>query len=1003
MEIKERYDELAKRSLSLADFSQIVDLKNQCILALNQEYQYLCDILIIDIYIDNHLFDDALSLALKTFNIIDSVVFQKIYISFLDHIIFIYFQKKNFKSAYRYTFLKRNYLNLEDHDEVNRWYLEMAYIDAELNQKDKASQHLQAILNNYPDESLKALALSNLTKLYLDDGLLNEAKKTLAEGIKLVEKLKDDEGKLYCEYLNAKLFVLEKNFKFAKQSFHDLFHKISHLSESYLGIFNEYLELLITLEHWDDFDRIVAKFYKEVEQSTDLETKKGFYLSLLKAKIGREKGLKEPLKPLLAMLEALDNQVAKNNSEALEISNEDDKNLEINQRLRTLIAKIEKTMVLTNLASLSDNERDCFMEFSKHLETIVNFNEANFIIFSKSNFASLPEFFENFNHVKSFEYKKQRLFERDIPYNNLNGTIVEMVVSANHEIMIDFSNTQLPLKNVVTEKLYHQSLTQSLIAIPMLYEKDLFACAIFTANDSTLLDVDAMALLKVACKLLEFKLISIFYQDSLRTQKNILQIAMNHLQEGIFYLDQVKSRMLCSSQLLSFLKIEEQMIDRNEYQQWIRKEDQNQLLSVIDKIERGESYEITYRINLQNQEIHVKEQAAPYISKEGKIKFYIGTIRKIDENIPISQQKLTMDDELVFNSFLTEIKSKTTDLDYKFALGRFQIINLENTNTEFAMQTIKYFYQLIKQEFSELTFYLADGTFISYLETSDQRIIDRKIRIIFENADRGFRYQNFNINFETKASIVRYPRDSFSVDELIIFSDLALKEPKRYQVFSDDIHKKYLKSSQVAFCLQEQLKKGTIELLYLPLIGKNTIPKSFLVQYNVPGLLPKESVFQYVTNLTIIPFQILALKQLIREINPANDFCYYFQINAKALEMLIKDQFFSSHLSMFQKINLCINDFSENIANSLQYLKENNIKVLVNYHVFQKLHVNDLLNDYLFGVLLEDTLDHLSRQSLIQVCKLYNYELLCNFDFSEFQNVKYKSDILENVAQINQK
>ncbi|MGD9887259.1 MAG: tol-pal system YbgF family protein, partial [Bacilli bacterium] len=552
MELKEKYEKLASRSLSLADFPQIIDLKNQCIMAFNQEYQYLCDILIIDMYIDNQLFDDALNLAIKTFNLIDRVIFQKIYISFLDHIIFIYFQKKNYKSAFRYASLKRNYLNLDNHDEVNRWYLEMAYIGAELNQKDKASQYLQAILNNYPDEPLKALTLSNLTKLYLDDGLLPDAKRTLAEGIKLVDKLKDNEGKLYCEYLNAKLFVLEKNFKYAKQSFHDLFNKMPVLTDAYLGIFNEYLDLLINLEQWDDFDKMVVKYQKSIENGLDLEVKKVFYKHLLKSKVSRDKNLKDALKPLIAMIDTLDHQIEKNQSAFLEISSEDDKTLEVNQRLRLLIDKIEKTMVLTNMALLSETERDCFMEFSKHVETIVGFNEALFIIFSKANFETLPDFFENFNHVKSYEYKKQRLFEREIPYNNLNGTIVEMVVSANHEVTIDFNNAQLPLKNVITDKLYNSSLTKSLIAIPLHYEQDLFACAIFTANDSTLLDVDAMALLKIACKILEFKLISFFYQDSLRAQKNIMQIAMNSKQEGIFYFDQNKQRMFCTQQLASF-------------------------------------------------------------------------------------------------------------------------------------------------------------------------------------------------------------------------------------------------------------------------------------------------------------------------------------------------------------------------------------------------------------------------------------------------------------------
>ena len=44
---------------------------------MNQEYLYLCDILITDIYINENLWDDALNTALKALNNIDNVVFQK--------------------------------------------------------------------------------------------------------------------------------------------------------------------------------------------------------------------------------------------------------------------------------------------------------------------------------------------------------------------------------------------------------------------------------------------------------------------------------------------------------------------------------------------------------------------------------------------------------------------------------------------------------------------------------------------------------------------------------------------------------------------------------------------------------------------------------------------------------------------------------------------------------------------------------------------------------------
>ncbi|NLD26978.1 MAG: hypothetical protein GX661_06425, partial [Acholeplasmataceae bacterium] len=219
MSIKEVYNELSKRDLTLADFKAIVELKNQCIMEMNQEYLYLCDIMIVDLYINENLLDDALNITLKNINGIDSIVFKKLYVSFLERAIYIFIQKKNFKSAYRYADMKRKAIDLENIDEVNRWYLEMAYIFAELNQKDKALLNLKAILSNYPNDTLKALTLSNITKLYIDQKQIAEAKNSLNDCITLVYKLDDEEGITYCEYLNAKLHILENNYKLAKQSF----------------------------------------------------------------------------------------------------------------------------------------------------------------------------------------------------------------------------------------------------------------------------------------------------------------------------------------------------------------------------------------------------------------------------------------------------------------------------------------------------------------------------------------------------------------------------------------------------------------------------------------------------------------------------------------------------------------------------------------------------------------------------------------------------------------
>ena len=54
-----------------------MELKSQCRQEMNQEYLYLCDILIIDIYINENLWDDALNTAVKALEISTTSSFRR--------------------------------------------------------------------------------------------------------------------------------------------------------------------------------------------------------------------------------------------------------------------------------------------------------------------------------------------------------------------------------------------------------------------------------------------------------------------------------------------------------------------------------------------------------------------------------------------------------------------------------------------------------------------------------------------------------------------------------------------------------------------------------------------------------------------------------------------------------------------------------------------------------------------------------------------------------------
>ena len=536
------------------------------------------------------------------------------------------------QTAYRFI------TDLDNIDEVNRWYLEMAYIYAELNQKEKALMNLKAILNNYPNDNLKALTLSNMTKLYIDQKMVAEAKNTLNECITLVYKLNDEEGITYCEYLNAKLYVLENNHKLAKQSFQDIFKNLNQLSDDYLSIANEYISLLIDMDLYDEAYRVSIKYLKSVEKSNDLYIKKDYYKNYLKIFILKNKNVREDLKQLLKAIEVLENEIEKTDQNIINETSEDDKNLEVLSRIRDLVAKVEKTINISNLALKNESERECLLEFSKSIEELINFDEALYVVLTKGDLEVIPGCLNNFNMVKTYNYKKQRLYEREFSFNNLSGTIVEMLISTNHEVALDFNETPIPVKNLITEKSYAEEGVKAILAIPLNMEKEMFGCAVFFSDETSLIDQENSLNLKIATKMLEFKLVSLFYQENIRSQKAIMQAMTADLKEGIYFMEPETRKIMFSEELACFLQ-QESNISKTDYEANINEDDLKIYVNIDKFVESGEPYNLEYRIRIGEKEVLISDKARPYISKEGVIKFYIGIIGKLGNEVLLSDEE----------------------------------------------------------------------------------------------------------------------------------------------------------------------------------------------------------------------------------------------------------------------------------------------------------------------------------------------------------------------------
>ncbi|HQA20139.1 MAG TPA: PAS domain-containing protein, partial [Bacilli bacterium] len=658
MDIRKTYQELLQANLTLKDINQINDLKKQCRRENNQEFYYLSNLLIIDIYIEEKMYDEALKLAIEDLNKIDSSIFKNIYLYLLERIIYIYIQKGNYKSAYRYVYIKKNVIDLDNKEEVNRWYLEMSYVYAELNELNRALMYLQAILENYPSEEIKNIALSNMTKIYIDQGMIKEAKETLNQCLEGVLTANDEDGKLYCDYLLAKICILENNFQFAKQIYEELFKNQNQLPTEYLNLVNEYISLLIKMNELDEAEKIIKQYEKKFQEA-NIYIQKEFYKNKVKVASFKNSLVRDELNKILEMIDILDKEIASSKELVLYEAAEDEKNEEIQQSLKRTINKIEHTIDIITYALNQDDIRASLMNYSKRLEELLPYDEALFVIFEPKHYELMPNFFDHLSEFSSYQYKKDRLYERSHPYQSLTDTPIEIIMQNTNELIIDFTDTFVPLKNLITNRNYDSNTISSLVAIPFFHNKEIFGVVIYTSYNN-LTTNENILILKIASKLLEFKLSSLFYQEDLRMQRNILQTAINRLHEGLFYLDPVNRKILLTEQFQKFLKTERRIISIEEYLTYIYPNDQKNYLETINQaFNRGEGYQIKYRIIINDEVNYVQEISNPYFLSNGTLSFFVGTINKIPYEL--TNEKIYLD-ENEFKQKISQLNQKITNL-----------------------------------------------------------------------------------------------------------------------------------------------------------------------------------------------------------------------------------------------------------------------------------------------------------------------------------------------------
>lgn len=988
MNIRERYQKLSTSTASDYTVEEIKSLRVDCAKENNLQYLYYCDLLLIEIYNTRGKTDEALSIASKDISLVDPTLFRNIYLSFLDQLIYIYISKKNYKTAYRYLHMKKDYLDYNDNNEVNRWYLESAYVYSELKNKSKALQCLEAITKNNCDKSMLSLVYSNITKLYIDEENIYKAKENLDLCLKYVFEINDEEGKVYCDYLYAKLCVLEKNTKTAIKVYNEMFKSMKEISGDYLSIYLEFINLLIDNDDLDYANKLLSKVEEEYKLTTDKYLKMAYYKTILKIHCYKTRKPTIDYVKLLNQIEVLDAEISENEAYLSDENNEDDQNTMVMNKLYEENNKILNLVNSISCSLFNDNVRNTLIDYLKNLNDFVMIDEAQLVVFDKSIYSPIIELYSDFDKVWTYQTKKERCYERMFTFTQLRNTVFETVIDSKQELSFDLMNYNSKLIDVITQKSLKDLNYNYIVCLPIFDNKTLIGSMLYLSKKNDITSNRNQMILQIANKLLESKLVSLFMQENLRSQKNILNNAINAMQEGLYYFNPSSDEIILSNQAKNFLGFNENRINREAFLNLIDSAEQEEYVNVVLKaLNVGESYKFTFHLEIDSEKVLIEEKASPYISKDGNIDFYVCTLSKIDylvENTLYSSNGI-----LEFNKTIFEIKEKSKSVEYKFTLVSFRVWNLNDYAGEVKELVISEISSIIANAFGS-DVYFVDGDFKVICEMmNDLRTIERQINQVLKKLDKGIISNEQLINFKSTSSVVRYPRDSFNIVDICSFSSIILNKNKRMQLFSDELYKQHIKKTSINQIVSEQLKKNDINLLLLELQSK--FGKAYEVKFNIRGLTNRESLLDYLDDKVRLEFELSYMDVLFKKIDKIEE-DIFVHLSIYTLDYILKNN--SLKGKDLSKIVIVIDDFSNNIVEILVSMREFKVRFFINLNVLSEMSLSFLNRKLISGIYINESIDNKIRENILKVFAIYNLFVFANYEYTDYNSVIYRSDNL---------
>lgn len=824
MDILSTYKQLKEREANLDILSDVSDLKIYCEEADNKEYYFLSLNLIIEIFINEGLLDDALKTATSSLEFFEEYKdqFNDAYKSFLSFLAYIYITNQNYQRALEIEQKKKDILNSEDKDEVNRWLLECSYIHEAIGEKNEALRKLQAILMNDPTSETKSVALSNLIKLYIDLNEFNAAKESLHQCLELVNAINDYQGIRYCKYLSGKLAHLEKRYLDSYTQLNSLLKDLKCFDSENFNYFNEFLSLLCDMERYREGLDIANKYHHLINESQDLENRLVFYKLYLRLNLLNNKKKKDffDYTQILDQINGLETEMSKQKNIKTSKLREDELLVESENSAKNITKKL-----IEGIESLQFNNKESIREYLlKYSSSLINkipMDEIHYYIFDKSVSNVLPVFPTNNDCITTYQYRNNRLYERKIGYSNTEKTVIEKIIEEPKMFSCDLSKPTNSYIDIIINKEYIYSF---LVATPLHNDDGIYGCVVYLSKSSYILSNFTTAFLKASSLIFESHFINLLFKENNKLENKLFTTATNNLNYGLFFYVASNMRMILSDNLKKCLGLSSD-IDVKMYNDLVIDSDLNDYSIKYQMIELRKSYDVTYHLKINDEVILFHEQASPLVIN-GNL-YYVGTIDKV--SIEEAVKEINRDKMQT----VLELKEKIEKLKDKSFVALAVKTNISYMPINYKDE---YLYQLfleLKHKYSCLI-YLVNDVFIMLFENKTVKEVRKNIgKALFKK-------------YSCKYTILSYPKEVVRADDLIGFSKYLLNlgslDNDLEIEFTNELYAKYISICTINNCVNKVIIDNNIDLLAQhvtldnQLVGYYITPNVMGV-YNDPNVL----------------------------------------------------------------------------------------------------------------------------------------------------------------------